>query len=337
MDNGSGGWYEDLIFNGGGVGLYAGNQQWTSRNLTFNNCNTAIYQNWNWVFNYKSITVNNCGIGLDLTQGGGSLITTGSIALLDSTFTNVGVGILTTFGTNSTPATGGSLVLDNINFIATDIAVGLLNGTTLVPGNSRLDMFMQGRGYSASDEETQISANQTCYEPQAASSRYQSLFKAPEKPPSLLTSDGAFYERSRPQYADVPVSQFKSIVAAGCANDGVTDVTQCVQEFFDSIGPDEIAYIDHGAYVISDTIIVPTQFKIVGEIWPLFMIDGSSATFSDQNNPKPAFQVGKPGFPGESGAVEMSEIIFETIGPAPGAILMQWNLFGEQGANGMCA
>ena len=59
MDNGSGGFYSDLVFNGGNYGMFVGNQQFTTRNLTFNGCGTAVFMNWNWVWNLKSITVNN--------------------------------------------------------------------------------------------------------------------------------------------------------------------------------------------------------------------------------------------------------------------------------------
>ena len=36
MDNGSGGWMTDLTFNGGNMGAFLGNQQYTTRNMTFN-------------------------------------------------------------------------------------------------------------------------------------------------------------------------------------------------------------------------------------------------------------------------------------------------------------
>jgi glucan 1,3-beta-glucosidase len=49
MDNGSGGFMTDLTFNGGKFGAFFGNQQFTTRNLTFNNCQTAVFMNWNWV------------------------------------------------------------------------------------------------------------------------------------------------------------------------------------------------------------------------------------------------------------------------------------------------
>jgi glucan 1,3-beta-glucosidase len=42
MDNGSGGFMTSLTFNGGAVGMFLGNQQFTTRNLTFNDCKTAI-------------------------------------------------------------------------------------------------------------------------------------------------------------------------------------------------------------------------------------------------------------------------------------------------------
>ena len=42
MENGSGGFLGDLVFNGGGVGAMFGNQQFTFRNLTFNNQATAV-------------------------------------------------------------------------------------------------------------------------------------------------------------------------------------------------------------------------------------------------------------------------------------------------------
>ena len=43
----------DLTFNGGLIGAQVGNQQFTMRNLTFNNCVTAISQIWNWGWVYQ--------------------------------------------------------------------------------------------------------------------------------------------------------------------------------------------------------------------------------------------------------------------------------------------
>lgn len=332
MDNGSGGWFEDIVINNGGTGFFAGNQQWTARNMTFNGCNTAIYQNWNWVFTYKSLSITNCKIGIDMTQGGNQ-ITTGSMVVQDSVMNNVSqAGILTSWSNTSLPVAAGTLVLDNVNFINTPVAISDLNSTGIVlPGNQKIGSFIQGRTYSVFDGQEQF-GNKTCYEPLYTTERIQSLVDAPPKPVSLLDSNGKFFERSKTQYTDISVAQVRSILSFGCKNDGYTDTTTCVQAFFDSILVGELAYIDHGAYLISDTITIPNNIKIVGEIWPLFMVDGSSSTFSDQTNPQPAFRVGQPG---DTGSVEIQEIIFETKGPAPGAIMMEWNLGNAGGAQGV--
>jgi hypothetical protein len=42
MENGSGGFLEDLTFVGGKFGAYFGNQQFTTSNLIFTNCDTAV-------------------------------------------------------------------------------------------------------------------------------------------------------------------------------------------------------------------------------------------------------------------------------------------------------
>lgn len=333
MDNGSGGWFEDIVINYGGVGLFAGNQQWTSRNMTFNGCDTAIYQNWNWVFTYKSMTINNCKVGLDMTKSNGADITVGSLVLQDSIMTNVSqAGILTSWNNNSEPTAAGTLVLDNVEFVNTPIAISDANSTgTILTGNQKVKSFAQGRTYTVFDG-LQTYGNSSCYNPEANPARVQALAEPPPKPVSLLDSNGNFFERSKTQYLGVPVSQVRSILSFGCNNGGYNDTTTCVQSFFDSVLPGEIAYIDHGAYLISNTITIPNNIKIVGEIWPLFMIDGSSPVFSDQTNPQVAFRVGQPG---DTGSVEIQEIIFETRGPAPGAIMMEWNLGNAGGIQGV--
>ncbi|TKA48187.1 hypothetical protein B0A54_01680 [Friedmanniomyces endolithicus] len=324
MDNGSGGFMEDLIFNGGGVGFFSGNQQFTVRNLTFNRCETGIFQNWNWVFLYKSITFNECGIGLDMSQGG-EIPATGSIVLQDSIFNNCQYGVITTFSTNSTPSAAATLVIDNVLFTQTDPAVQYPNGTSLLTGNQRVVNWVQGWFYTAY-EATIKEHNLTCWEPTADYVRTQEPLGAAPKSASLLDANGNVWERSRPQYEGVPMENFISIITVGkCAGDGITDDTQCMQNFFNSIKPGQIAYIDHGAYLVRNTVQIPNDIKIQGEIWPLFMVDGSSPIFQNMKKPVPAFRVGNPG---DVGTTEIVEIVFETRGPAPGAIMIEWNLAG---------
>ena len=393
MDNGSGGFMSDLIFNGGSVGAFLGNQQFTTRNLSFNNCQTAIYMNWNWLWTFKSVSINNCGIGLDMANGGknGGNQTVGSVVLLDSKMTSTPIGVKTAFKKDKTsiPETAGTLIIDNVDFTGAQTAVAALDGSTILAGGSIVSSWAQGNAYESSPggkrekRVPQVSSSDQCSAssmplsqplpaPTASSapspvsnmtisatlpaatglpsnstrnnssavctapakpvskSRIQQQLTAPTLPTSLLNG-GIVFERSKPQYENVSVSSFISVKSHGAKGDGITDDTKAIQSSFDSATQDQIVYFDHGAYVISDTVNVPKNIKITGEIWPLIMALGTA--FNDVTNPKPVFRVGSPG---DKGAVEMSDLIFETLGPAPGAVLMEWNVAdSSQGACGL--
>ncbi|KAL8829350.1 MAG: hypothetical protein Q9170_006211 [Blastenia crenularia] len=332
MDNGSGGFMTDLIFNGGNYGAFLGNQQFTTRNLTFNNVNTAIFMNWNWLWTFKSLSINNCGLGIDMANGGDNQ-TVGSVLVQDSTFTGTPKGISTSRSDSTVPATGGTLVVDNVDFTGCAAAIVGAGGNTLLAGGSKVASWAQGHAYTTG---TDGSANATCTTgaaPSAMSATIQGPLTAPVKPASLLNSKGSVFERSKPQYETVPSSSFLSVKSAGAKGDGTTDDTAAIQAIFDKATADQIVYFDHGAYIISSTVKVPKNIKITGEIWPLIMASGPA--FSDQAQPTPVFQVGQPG---DTGAVEISDIIFETKGPQPGAILVEWNVAdpaNQQGASGM--
>jgi glucan 1,3-beta-glucosidase len=394
MDNGSGGFMSDLVFNGGLFGAFFGNQQFTTRNLTFNDCQTAIYMNWNWLWTLKSVAISNCQIGIDMSNGPESQ-TVGSVLLLDSKFTNTPTAIKTAFSSNSLPETGGTLVIDNVDFTGARIAVAGTTGNTILAGGAVVSSWVQGSAYrpsggasrmakrlpqapassglcSASSTAaaatavtplssggvtaggtvspstgsalpapsssapfgngTQFNATlQTCSAPPSSKSRtrVQQALTGPSKPASLLSNNKVF-ERSKPQYENVPVSSFVSVKSQGAKGDGVTDDTAAIQKILDGAKADQIVYFDHGAYVITNTVNVPKNIRITGEIWPLIMASGPA--FSDQNNPKPVFRVGAPG---DRGAVEITDLMFETLGPAPGAILVEWNV--ADSSQGACA
>jgi glucan 1,3-beta-glucosidase len=57
MENGSGGFMGDLIFNGGATGIWVGNQQFTVRNLQINGAATAIWGQWNWGWTYQGVQI----------------------------------------------------------------------------------------------------------------------------------------------------------------------------------------------------------------------------------------------------------------------------------------
>ena len=325
MDNGSGGFMTDLVFNGGGTGAFLGNQQFTTRNLTFNNVQTAIYMNWNWVWTFKSLNINNCGIGLNMSAGGFNQ-SVGSILIQDSTFTATPTGIVTSFSSSqNVPATGGTLIIDNVDFTGSTNAIVHASGSTVLAGGSKVSSWGQGSGYTTGSGVTSKKRAANAQIP------IHGALTAPTKPTGLLTEQGTVFERSKPQYETLPSSAFLSVKSNGAIGDGVTDDTAAIQKIFNQATTGQVVYFDHGAYLISSTVKVPANITITGEIWPLIMAAGPA--FSDQNNPAPVFQVGQPG---DIGAVEMSDLIFETKGAQPGAIMVEWNVASSsQGASAM--
>ncbi|KAI2778926.1 glycoside hydrolase family 55 protein [Daldinia loculata] len=315
IENGSGGFMADLTFNGGGIGADIGSQQYTSRNMTFNNCNTAIHMIWNWLWLMQDVTINGGKLGIDMTSDSLDSIKVGSLLLVDSKISNVEVGISTLYKTDQ-PDTNNTLILDNVDMtesVPTAIRYAKDN-TTVLEGNQKIVGFAQGRQYTGTTGK-------------AVQTNKQSV----RKPEALLNKDGKIFTRVKPQYETVSSSKFVSVKSAGAKGDGKTDDTAAIQKIFDGAKEGDIIYFDHGAYLISDTVKIPKNIKITGEMWPLLMATGTK--FADQNKPVPVFQVGEAG---DIGDVEMSDLIIETKGSLPGAILMQWNLAGsENGAAGM--
>jgi hypothetical protein len=318
MDNGSGGWMADLIFNGGKIGAFFGNQQFTTRNLTFNDCETAIYMNWNWVWNLKSVSINNCKVGLDMANSPQNQ-TVGSVLLMDSKFVNTPIGVNTSFSTNSVPTGGGTLMIDNVDFSGSRVAVQDFTGKQILAGGGVVKSWAQGQALAAGGSLGRVQGD---------------ISGAPQKPASLTTAGGSVFERVKPQYENKPVTSFISLKDAGAKGDGVTDDTEAVQKAINNLKPDQVLYVDHGAYLLTKTIVIPAELnaKITGEIWPMFMATGPF--FSNMDDPKPLFQVGKT--TGDRGTFEMSDVIVTTKGPAAGAILMEWNIAAtSQGAAGL--
>ncbi|KIW30901.1 uncharacterized protein PV07_02593 [Cladophialophora immunda] len=425
MDNGSGGFMSDLVFNGGNYGAFLGNQQFTTRNMTFNGCNTAIFMNWNWLWTLKSVAINQCDVGIDMSNlNNGVNQSVGSVILLDSVMTGTPIGIKTSYNMTSQPTTGGTLALQNVDFTGVQTAIVGADGTTPILAGGMVvgswgqgDTYTPAAGANAGSQKAKrepqggplsmqppsisyystttttltvsaipppsgilvttttvyvtasptstgsasvtltvspvpsfngsasstVSTNNTVSQPSAEtpgvcsptpvslqSARVQQPLTAPTMAASLMNGNKVF-ERSKPQYQNVPVSSFVSVKSAGAKGDGVTDDTAAIQNILNNATPDQVVYFDHGAYVITDTVMVPSNIRITGEIWPLIMAQGTA--FSDINNPKPVFQVGASG---DVGSVEISDLVFETLGPAPGAIIMQWNVAeASQGSCGM--
>ena len=306
IEEGSGGFMTDLVVQGGLMGFNWGNQQFTMRNLTISNAVTAINQIWDWGWTYKGLTIDNCTVGLNMSSGAPSALTVGSVTFFDSVISNTPIGIQTGRTTTSQPPAAGSLIIENCQFNNVSTIVLGPGGAQLAGSFGSINVAGWGSGHAYTPNGPQI-------------------FQGPITPnnrPGSLVSNGAFYQRSKPQYVEYAASAFLSARSAGVTGDGKTDDTQALQNAINSaLAQRKILFIDAGAYVVTSTIYIPAGSRITGESYPT--IFGTGAFFSDAKNPKPVVQVGRAG---EHGTVEWSEVIVTGRGATAGAIFIQWNL-----------
>ncbi|KAJ3741791.1 exo-beta-1,3-glucanase [Lentinula detonsa] len=308
MENGSGGFMGDMVFNGGKFGIWGGNQQFTVRNVSMNNVQTAIYGLWNWAYTFQGVTINNCQVGFDLATGGITEATqsVGGEAIIDAIVINTPIFVRTSEASTSL---AGSIVINNAQLTNVSIAVGVLNGETVLQGSTgslTIDSWGQGNVYSG----TSTTGTFT-----------QGDIVSASKPSSLLDSAGRLVGKMHPQYADYAVDQFISVKSNGAKGDGTTDDTAALQAVFDAYSGCAIIFFDAGTYIVTSTLQIPAGTQMVGEAWSV--IAGSGSAFEDQTNPQVVVQVGAEN---SQGIMEISDIIFTTVGPTAGAIVVEWNV-----------
>lgn len=314
MENGSGGFMSDITTDGGLAGFGLGNQQFTYRNLVSTNAVNGIQLAWNWGMSFVNATISGCTNAFNITTGGTTLDdqTAAATYILDSQISNCDTFVLTS--TDQSDKLAGSLVLDNVALDTVPTAVSAAGTSVLDGGSTTIDLWAQGNTYTADGTMTYTQGPLASY----------------TKPSGLLDSSGKVFMKSRPQYEDYSASQFISVKASGAAGDGTTDDTAALQAVINANTGCSIIYFDAGVYLITDTLTIPEGTTIVGEFFPVILVGGDS--FSDASNPKVAIQVGKAG---DTGTVEISNMIFSPVGGASGAIMMEWNVAGDAGAVGM--
>ena len=254
-----------------------------------------------------------------MTNGNANPETVSSVTLLDSSFTNTTVAIKTNRQQGLTKApNANSLAVENV--LLTNVSVAVQLGTTkatILNGSiptAYLGLPSQGfAGFGSGN----------LYNP-AGPVVYTSPFQTYARPPSLISASGNYYERSKPQYSNLSVSQFSSVKAGGAVGDGVTDDTYAVQTVINTAAAaSNVVFFDAGTYKVNRTIFIPAGSKIVGESYSVIMSSGTFFSASTATAAVPVVQVGNAG---DTGIVEWSDMIVSTQGPQPGAILIQWNL-----------
>ena len=88
---------------------------------------------------------------------------------------------------------------------------------------------------------------------------------------------------------------------------------------------DKIIFLDAGFYILTSTLSIPPGTRLVGEAWSV--LAGKGAMFEDQHNPQVVVRVGeRDADPEDRRSVEITDVVFTTVGPAAGAIVVEWNV-----------
>ncbi|KAJ7273179.1 pectin lyase fold/virulence factor [Mycena rebaudengoi] len=267
--------------------------------LVFNGGKFGIWVG-NQQFTVRNITINNAadgcdggwtfqGVFINNCQIGFDLLNgLGAEAIIDAVVRDTPIFVRSGSPNDGTLTT--SLVLSNIQLNNVPTAVASAEGTMILSGGDDMDHRL-------------------------------GQIPSPHKPAVLLDSAGRIFGKPHPQYANYHISQFVSVRDEGATGDGKTDDTEAIKRALGKCVGHKILFFDAGTYIVTSTITIPAGSRIVGEAWS--GISGSGPAFQDQDNPQVVVRVGEAG---SQGVIEITDIIFSTVGPAAGAIVVEWNI-----------
>jgi glucan 1,3-beta-glucosidase len=151
---------------------------------------------------------------------------------------------------------------------------------------------------------------------------------APKKSPNLLDGSGAYFTRSKPQYETVGAGSIVVATSHGVSNTGSGDQSGAINSLLaGNVG--SVIFFPAGIYMVTNTVKIPVGSKIVGSGWSQIM--GTGSNFQNAASPTVMVQVGNAG---DSGVIEISDMLFTVKGPTAGAILMEWNVHESSQGSG---
>ncbi|KAG6874267.1 hypothetical protein C0995_001492 [Termitomyces sp. Mi166 len=240
------------------------------------------------------------------TIGFDFLLGVSAVSIVDAIIRDTPIAVRSAAASSAAPA--GSLILDNMRLHNVTIAVADSNGTKILQGGPSIIIKSWGQSnvYSGSN---------------SSGTLVQGPIIGTPKPSVLLDNAGRIFGKTHPQYTDYSVQQFVSAKDHGARGDGQTDDTAALQSLLYKSAGRKIVFFDAGTYIVTSTLVVPVGTRMVGEAWSV--IAGKGKLFFDQENPEVVVRVGERY---SCGVVEITDMIFTTVGPAPGAIVVEWNV-----------
>ncbi|PYH93449.1 exo-beta-1,3-glucanase [Aspergillus ellipticus CBS 707.79] len=287
----------DLWFSGGAIGMKLSGQQWVFKNLKFMGTTTGVIAGGTDIV-FLGCQFEQGNLGID-AQG-----TSGSLTVIDT----VGIGMNTLISSHTSDTAGNSIVLDNVQNSGPTVSIG---GIPLLSGNMP-DTWVHGHVYTPGN--TQYQAEQ---------GRIMTTARIPP-----LVSGRNYFTMAPPTYQDYDVGKIlniKNVPGKPVLGDGQTDDTRNINDILSSNRDCSIFYFPAGTYLVTDTIFVPINTRIVGDPFAS-TISAVGSNFENEAAPRSMFRVG---YPGDVGVAQVSDLVFTTADVLPGCKLVEINAAGS--------
>lgn len=306
-ENGSGGWFSDIIISGGYYGFLGGSQQYSVANLQISGSRRCLGMIWDWAWSWTQLHLDSCTIAIDFAAPGSQATDpVGSVLVVDSKISNCEVAVRT-YPFAKTEQGSTVLSFNNVLFTGCTYFIFFTDSTALAQDVSHWQVSYWQYGDLEHDG--------------ATSTGYYTVDV--NRPLALVdpTNDGAFFRRPKPSYKNIPLQRIMNAkqMAKG---DGKSDDTKAIQSMLNYCAQnDYILYVPAGSYMIYQPLTIPNNSYVFGESWSQFVAVGPE--FAVMNSPAPMITVGS----GEhDGVVELQNLLFTSQGALPGLVLVQWNI-----------
>ncbi|KAK6525790.1 hypothetical protein TWF281_010834 [Arthrobotrys megalospora] len=317
-------WISDTSTDQGDIGFDLSVQAGTLRNVAvLNSKSIGIRVTSDYSLTLKNLYIYNTPIGIDASKvnlGSPNSQPVNSLVIMEGEITVAKVFIKTARGGSSTyPNGAGSIVIERFKVAGGVPVVQRDNGVNVyhpAPQNSYryITLWAQGRRYTPPSYEVATMQN-----PITNPKFSQPVLRTEQE-------EGIYYEKYQPSnaYQFYQASDFISFRSQGVKGNGIADDTAKIQQIFNLAGSSgRPVFVDYGIYIVTKTLRIHPGTRIIGEVWPKFMAAGSY--FTNPKNPHPVFQIGTPG---QTGRVEIQDILVTAKAGSAGAISFQWNLKG---------
>lgn len=291
----------DVKITGGKVGINNSNQQVNFKNIYFKASTTAFSASGGWSALLQGATFDTVGTGVDMTSNGA-----GSVVLLDVNSTNSGTVVKFYDSSNDSGKRNSQIVIQNLVHDTTNDIAADSNNNVKLAATEKVDTWVWGN---------------------VTPGQYETGSNFTTSRPDALLSNGKYFTRSQPTYAEYAADQVvnvKDVADHPVKGDGSTNDVESLNAILaDNAANCKITYFPYGVYVVEDTLKVPINSRIAGEAWAVITAKGEN--FNDDKNPKAVVQLGQSG---DVGVLEVQDMRFSVGEVLPGAKILEINAAG---------